>query len=272
MTDVFLEEYTRDEAVRTYATDTAGYGISYLLEHDYGRIYRRVLARYLPASATRDGVRLLEFGCGAGMNLIHLVGLAESMNIPVARAYGADFSPKLIEAARADMARIVTARSRDRVEFVVARNETIVNDMAAGIGLAPSALLGSFHLVFGVNTFRYCHRLRREQETARQLFDLLAPGCVCVIIDMNTQFPFFRSKLKPGQYGDESEVYIPVLEEYVRPLATVGFEIIEARNFCWVPHSAGPALCRISRVLTPLLDTVASRYAMRSLVIARRPA
>jgi SAM-dependent methyltransferase len=272
MTDVFLEEYTADEAVQRYGTDTAGYGISYLLEHDYGRIYRRVLSKYLPAPVTRGGIRLLEFGCGAGMNLIHLVGQAQSMNIPVARAYGADFSPRLIEAARADAARIVTARSRNSVEFVVARNETIVADMAAGTGVPPDALLGSFHLVFGVNTFRYCHRMQKEVETARQLFDLLAPGCVCVIIDMNTQFPFFRSKLKPGQYADESEVYIPVLEEYVRPLATVGFEILESRNFCWTPHSAGPALCRISRVLTPLLDTVASRYAMRSLVIARRPA
>jgi SAM-dependent methyltransferase len=272
MTDVFLEEYTADEAVRRYGTDTAGHGISYLLEHDYGRIYRRVLTKYLPAAATRDGVRLLEFGCGAGMNLIHLVGQSQSMNIPVARAYGADFSPRLIEAARADAARIVTARNRNTVEFVVARNETIVADMAAGTGVAPDALLGSFHLVFGVNTFRYCHRMHKEVETARQLFDLLAPGCVCVIIDMNTQFPFFRSKLKPGQYNDDSEVYIPVLEEYVRPLSTVGFEILEARNFCWVPHSAGPALCKTLRMLTPLLDTVASRYAMRSLVIARRPA
>ena len=272
MTDVFLEEYTADEAVRRYGTDTAGYGISYLLEHDYGRIYRRVLTKYLPASATRNGLRLLEFGCGAGMNLIHLVGQAESMKIPVARAYGADFSPKLIEAARADADRIVAPRSRKNVDFVVARNETIVADIAAATNVAPDALLGSFHIVFGVNTFRYCHRMQKEVETARQLFDLLAPGCVCVIIDMNTQFPFFRSKLKQGQYADESEVYIPVLEEYVRPLATVGFDILEARNFCWTPHSAGPALCRISRVLTPVLDTVASRYAMRSLVIARRPA
>jgi len=272
MTDVFLEEYTADEAVRRYGSDTAGHGISYLLEHDYGRIYRRVLTQYLPKSSTRDGVRLLEFGCGAGMNLIHLVGLAESMNIPVARAYGADFSPKLIEAARADTARIMTARSRDRVEFLVARNETIVDDMAAGIGVAPKALLGSFHVVFGVNTFRYCHRLGKEVESARQLFDLLAPGCICVVIDMNSQFPFFRSKLKPGQYNDDSEVYIPVLEEYVRPLAAVGFEILEARNFCWVPHSAGPALCTMFRMLTPLLDTLIPRYGMRSLVIARRPA
>ena len=272
MTDVFLDEYTADEAVRRYGTDTAGYGISYLLENDYGRIYRRVLTQHLPASATRDGIRLLEFGCGAGMNLIHLVGLAESMNIPVARAYGADFSPKLIEAARVDTARILKTRNRDRVEFVVARNETIVADMAAGIGVAPDALHASFHVVFGVNTFRYCHRLGKENESAGQLFDLLAPGGVCVVIDMNAQFPIFRSKLKPGQYSDEREVYIPVLEEYVRPLAAVGFEILEARNFCWVPHSAGPALCRVCRVLTPLLDTVVPRYGMRSLVIAKRPA
>jgi len=272
MTDVFLEEYTADEAVQRYGTETAGYGVNYLMEHDYGRIYRRVLTQYLPKSVTRDGVRLLEFGCGAGMNLIHMVGLAESANVPVTRAYGADFSPKLIEAARADTSRIVAARSRDRVEFVVARNETIIEDMAAGIGAAPNTLLGSFHVVFGVNTFRYCHRMKKEVESAKQFFDLLAPGCICVVIDMNSQFPFFRSKLRPGQYNDDSEVYIPVLEEYVRPLKTVGFEILEARNFCWVPHSAGPALSRICTALTPVLDTVLPRYGMRSLVVARRPA
>jgi SAM-dependent methyltransferase len=272
MTDVFLEEYSADEAVRRYGTDTAGYGISYLLDHDYGRVYSQVLGQYLPASATRDGARLLEFGCGAGMNLVHLVGMLEPLRIPLARAYGTDFSEKLIEAARLDAARILKPRTREKVEFVVARNETIVADLAARLAVTPQSLLGSFHAIVGVNTFRYCHRLHKEKESAQQLFDLLVPDGVCIVIDMNAQFPLFRSKLKPGQYGDESEVYIPVLEEYVRPFADVGFNVIEARNFCWVPHSAGPALCTACRILTPALDVLLPRYGMRSLVIAKRPA
>jgi len=272
MTDVFLEEYSADEAVRRYGTDTAGYGISYLLDHDYGQIYSRVLDQHLPASAKRDGARLLEFGCGAGMNLIHLVGMLAPRNIPLDRACGADFSQKLIEAARADAARILKPPTREKVDFVVARNETIVADLAERLDVPAKSLLGSFHAIVGVNTFRYCHRMRKEKESAQQFLDLLVPGGVCVVIDMNSQFPLFRSKLKPGQYGDESEVYIPVLEEYVRPLAEVGFNIIEARNFCWVPHSAGPALCTAARILTPALDVLLPRYGMRSLVIAKRPA
>jgi SAM-dependent methyltransferase len=272
MTDVFLEEYSADEAVRRYGTETAGYGISYLLNHDYGRIYSQMLREHLPASAKRDGARLLEFGCGAGMNLIHLVGMLQPLGIPLARAYGTDFSDKLIDAARLDAARILKPGTREKVEFVVARNETIVADLAAQLAATPQSLLGTFHAIVGVNTFRYCHRMRKEKESAQQLFDLLAPGGVCVNIDMNAQFPLFRSKLKPGQYSDESEVYIPVLEEYVRPFADVGFEILDARNFCWVPHSAGPALCATFRILTPALDALLPRYGMRSLVIAKRPA
>lgn len=272
MTDVYLDEYSADEAVRRYGTDTAGYGISYLLNHDYGRVYGRMLQQHLPSSARRDGARLLEFGCGAGMNLIHLIGMLEPLGIPLAKACGTDFSEKLIEAARVDAARILKPQTRQKVEFVVARNETIVNDLATQLAVTPQSLLGSFHAIVGVNTFRYCHRLRKEEESAQQLFDLLVPGGVCVVIDMNAQFPFFRSKLKPGQYGDESEVFIPVLEEYVRPLANVGFQILEARNFCWVPHSAGPALCTACRILTPALDALLPRYGMRSLVIAKRPA
>ena len=272
MTDVFLEEYSADEAVRRYGTDTAGYGISYLLNHDYGRIYDQMLRQHLPASAKRDGARLLEFGCGAGMNLIHLVGMLEPRGIPLARAYGADFSEKLIEAARLDAARILKPRTREKVEFVVARNETIVADLAAQLAVEPKSLLRSFHAIVGVNTFRYCHRIRKENESAQQLLDLLAPGGVCVVIDMNAQFGLFRSKLKPGQYADESDVYISVLEEYVRPFAEVGFDVIEARNFCWVPHSAGPALCAACRILTPALYLLLPRYGMRSLVIAKRPA
>ena len=38
LNEQFLDEYVSDDAVRKYTTETAGYGISYLLEHEYARI------------------------------------------------------------------------------------------------------------------------------------------------------------------------------------------------------------------------------------------
>lgn len=35
----FLKEYSAEESIRRYMKKTAGHGISYLLEHDYGDIY-----------------------------------------------------------------------------------------------------------------------------------------------------------------------------------------------------------------------------------------
>jgi hypothetical protein len=63
-----------------------------------------------------------------------------------------------------------------------------------------------------------------------------------------------------------------LLEEYVQPFVACGFEIVEARNFCWVPHSAGRTLTTACQMLTPVFNVLASRYALRSLVIARKPA
>ncbi len=270
MTDIFLNEYTADAAVLKYRGETAGHGISYLLDHDYGTVYRRVLET-LPESFKRKGIRLLEFGCGAGMNLIHVASMVCQMGISLDRAYGTDFSDKLIQTARADATRALTPAARERVEFIVARNEAIIDDMAAGLNVPVNSLRGSFHMIFGVNTFRYCYRIDKENESAAQLFDLLEKGGVCVTIDMNAQFRLFRSQVRGKQPLGEKQFYIPVLEEYVRPFAATGFQISEARNFTWVPHSAGPVLTRVCRALTPVMDAVASRYALRSLVIAKKP-
>ena len=68
----FLKEYSAEENIRRYMKKTAGHGISYLLEHDYGQIYLEVIDNFLPKAAVAGGLRILEFGCGAGMNLLHL--------------------------------------------------------------------------------------------------------------------------------------------------------------------------------------------------------
>src|ERR1700756_5417633 len=94
----FLDEYVSDDAVRKYTTETAGYGISYLLRKDYARIYLNVVDSYLRISPARP-LRLLEFGCGGGMNITRLVSLLDSRGISVERAYGTDFSSRLVRAA-----------------------------------------------------------------------------------------------------------------------------------------------------------------------------
>ena len=89
--DKFLDEYGSEDAVRKYTTGTAGVGISYLLRNDYARVYLDAVDSYLRTSPPRP-LRLLEFGCGGGMNIITLVSLLEQRGIPVECAYGTDFS------------------------------------------------------------------------------------------------------------------------------------------------------------------------------------
>src|SRR5262245_59390562 len=97
-TETVLEQYSSEDAVRRYKRGTAGYGISYLLDHEYGNIYLNILRNYLLAPVGR-GIRLLEFGCGAGMNLIHWLKILNGEKLPVEAAYGTDFSEPLIREA-----------------------------------------------------------------------------------------------------------------------------------------------------------------------------
>ncbi len=272
MDEEFLKEYSAEEAIRKYTKETAGEGISYLLENDYGKIYFDALKNSLPKVAVQGGVRLLEFGCGGGMNLLHLVSSMEQKGIVVQCAYGADFSPKLIGAANEETNRYLSPSQSKKVRFCVARNENLAEDLATGVGIQKSALLGSFHLIVGVNTFRYCQRLKKDVECAKAIFDLLTAGGICVMIDMNNKFPLFRSRFHDQLTKEKEAYYLPTLEEYARPFSSVGFEIIRKGNFCWIPHSAGRGLTRVLRLLTPVLNSIAPNHAMRSLVISRRPA
>lgn len=267
--DRFLDEYVSEDAVRKYTTETAGYGISYLLHNEYARIYLDVIDSYLRAPVMRP-LRLLEFGCGGGMNITRLVALLESRNIPVERAYGTDFSPRLVEAARLEARTFLSGNVAAKVSFHVAHNEKLIEDLALDLG-SNKDLLGSFDLIIGVNTFRYCHRLGEGPNCARDIYNLLKPGGVCINIDMNDRFPAFRSRLR-GQEQNSAECYLPSLNEYVTPFKGAGFEIVKKGNFCWIPHSAGRLLTFCCRMASPFLNLVARGRAMRSLVIARKPA
>jgi SAM-dependent methyltransferase len=270
MHEKFLEEYVSEDAVRKYSSGTAGFGINYLLRHDYAKVYLSVVNSYLQTSPARP-LRLLEFGCGGGMNLIGMVSLLEEKGVPVECAYGTDFSTTLVKTAMQEAKASLSPGLAGKVSFYVARNERLLEDLAAARGAPIEDLVDCFDLILGVNTFRYCHRLGKQQNCAADIRQLLRPGGVCINIDMNDRFPAFRSRFK-GTVEDPAESYLPSLEEYASPFKTAGFEILRKENFCWIPHSAGRALTFCCRLASPLLNLVARSRAMRSLVAARKPA
>ena len=273
ISDSFFREYTSQEAILKYTRATAGYGIGYLLDHDYKAIYLEAVDA-LPPETTRRGIRILEFGCGGGMNLVHLISVFERGAVRVEAAIGTDFSPVLIEAARREAKNYLREEEIHKVGFHVAKNETLIEDLVASMGTEAATLTNAFHLILGVNTIRYCHRAKKESDCARDIFDMLVPGGVCVNIDMNDRFPFFRSAVKKrlrGQTEEPEECYVPSLQEYTAPFKSAGFDVLRSEHFCWIPHSSGESMSHLLAALSPLLNTVARSRAMRSLVVARKP-
>jgi SAM-dependent methyltransferase len=271
--DPFFREYTSQDAIMKYTRATAGFGISYLLDHDYKQIYLEAIRR-LPQNATQDGIRMLEFGCGGGMNLLHLVSVLSRDGFNIDSAIGTDFSPVLVVAANEEAERYLLPEQRSRVRFWLAKNETLLADLSAGLGQERSDLENSFQLIIGVNTMRYCHRAGKQLDCARDIFNLLMPGGICVVIDMNKRFPAFRSALKNKlrvEKQREEECYVPSLDEYTAPFHQKGFEVLRSEHFCWIPHSGGQFMTRLLRSLSPVLNVVARSRAMRSLVVARKP-
>ncbi len=271
--DPFFREYTSANAILKYTTATAGFGISYLLDHDYKTIYLEAIKR-LPQQVVQDGIRMLEFGCGGGMNVLHLVSVLGRNGFNITSAIGTDFSPVLIQAANKEAQSYLTPHERRRVQFCVAKNETLLEDMSTRLGQELWKLENSFHFIIGVNTIRYCHRAGKQSDCARDIFRLLAPGGVCVVIDMNDRFPAFRSALKNklhGKKNQERECYLPSLEEYAAPFQQTGFEVCRNEHFCWIPHSAGRCMTALLHAMSPVLNVVARSRAMRSLVVAQKP-
>jgi SAM-dependent methyltransferase len=267
--DVFLQEYNADEAIARYTSRTAGHGISYLLENDYAEVYLSAIRDFLKTPPGKS-LRLLEYGCGGGMNIITLLALLERKGRSVDLAIGTDFSEKLVLAANEEGKNLLTEAQREKLYFAVARNETIAADLRRALNDSTGELENSFHVILGVNTFRYCHRLGKELECARDLTALLAPGGISIMIDMNRRFPAFRSNFRDRKAIPEAERYLPSLEEYAAPFKEAGLEVLRKENFCWIPHSAGVQLTRFCHLLTPALNLVAKPMAMRSLVVSRK--
>ena len=270
--DSFYREYTSPEAIAKYTRATAGAGINSLLEREYKEVYLEAL-QFLPSEMRRQPLRILEFGCGGGMNLLHLVSVLSRHGFNIQSAVGTDFSPVLIEAANKEAQGFLSPQQQSRVQFWVAKNETLFQDLATASGQDSSPLENSFQFIIGVNTVRYCHRAGKQLDCARDIFRLLESGGVCVVIDMNDRFPAFRSALKDKLYRRQvrqEECYLPSLEEYTDPFRQAGFEVLRSEHFCWIPHSGGRFTTGLLRVLSPFLNVVARSRAMRSLVVVQK--
>jgi len=269
--DAFFCQYTSHGEILKYTKATAGFGINYLLELDYKTVYLNAL-NFLPRQTREHGIRILEFGCGGGMNLLHLISMLNSEGISVANALGTDFSPAMIETARREAKNYLREQDLQNLEFHVAKNERLISDLSVFTTPEESTLKNSFHFVLGVNTIRYCHDAKRQRDCVRDIFNLLVPGGVCVVIDMNNRFPLFRSDLKNHfRRQKEKQCYVPSLEEYTEPFVQEGFEVLRSEHFCWVPHSAGELMTGLLTRMSPVLNTIARSRAMRSLVVSRKP-
>ena len=89
--DVFLDEYSRDDVIAKYLNGTAGTGIAYALTHVYGRVYLDVIRELIAERPRQHKFRVLEYGCGGGMNLLKLIELcprSPRVRIPAASLNG----------------------------------------------------------------------------------------------------------------------------------------------------------------------------------------
>src|SRR5690349_3205556 len=114
--NTFLKEYSSEDAIRKYTSQTAGYGISYLLANDYADVYLNAVDLFLKADR-RSPMKLLEFGCGGGMNIITLLGLLERKGIKVDLAIGTDFSARLVDAANTEAKMLLPEKQQKQIRF-----------------------------------------------------------------------------------------------------------------------------------------------------------
>jgi SAM-dependent methyltransferase len=269
--NVYLEEYSADEAVQKYVSDTAGSGIAYLLQHVYGRVYEEQINKIVTQTGGKDALRILEYGCGGGMNLIWIVKRLLDRGLKLDFACGTDFSEKMVEAAKKEASSSLPSDVKGKVFFHQVANENLSSDLPKELNRSLAGLQNSFDLIVGVNTFRYCFRLNKQAESASDILSLLRPGGRSVMIDMNRYFPLFRTRLRDRLTKPEEERYLPTLNEYATVFRNAGFEIETKKNFCWVPHSAARATMATLKTLSPALQLLFPNFAMRSLIIGRKP-
>ena len=138
------------------------------------------------------------------------------MNLAL-NVWGTDFSPQVIQEAKNEAIQYLSPEDQEKVIFYVCRNEFLIEDLCRSRNCSESTIENSFHFIFGVNTFRYCYRSGKEKKCTEDIYKLLKPGRICVMIDMNRRYPLFRSALRDRLWKGPEEYYLPSLEEYVKP-------------------------------------------------------
>jgi SAM-dependent methyltransferase len=268
-------EYEDPTVIDRYRWGTSGEGINHLLPNVYGPLFLDG-ARAAQKDTGAAQLRVLEFGCGAGMAL-QLVAERLDAEGMFASGIGTDFAPSMVEAARREAASRKSPAVKERLQFAVATNEDLAGGISRELGVTPESLAGTFHLIIGVNTFRYAIRHGMSREVIEQLHTLLAPGGRVVNIDMNDRFPYGLKPKRRTSSAKKSSLPIefgtaelPSLEQYATPFREGGFEVLRAGNFCWIPHSARGVRFRALKAAEPLLDKLVPDRAMRSLIVARR--
>jgi SAM-dependent methyltransferase len=278
--DVFLAHYTQPGVITRYLPSSAAPGIHYVVKHVYGAIYHITIGTIAACRPQHHEFRILEYGCGGGMNLLQLIQLFRAQGARLASAIGTDFSWSMIKAARNEAEQHLSAEMKQVVQYFLARNETIAQDLGIGLGRHSRELHNTFDLILGVNTFRYTYRLKQDGACARDLFALLQPGGCSIMIDMNRGLQFRGSRIHGLCKRAGRRYYIPSLAQYSRPFQEAGFRIICARTFfCFthlpfvmsLPGRLNTALLALCRRAKPMFDTCLSRFAKHSLVIARKP-
>jgi len=96
--DADFKEYDDAATIQRYRRATAGDGIRYLLSASYGPLFLEA-ARDAIRETGAKALRIVEFGCGAGMAIHYLVEALRREGVDVELAVGADFVPAMIGAA-----------------------------------------------------------------------------------------------------------------------------------------------------------------------------
>ena len=60
--DVYMQEYTRDDIIAKYISDSAGAGIAYILHHVYAPAYRRAIKELISSRPMGHQFRVMEYG------------------------------------------------------------------------------------------------------------------------------------------------------------------------------------------------------------------
>ena len=98
-------------------------------------------------------------GCGGGMATLCLADELRQRGVEVELMVGADLVPNMIAAARQDLADYGSEWARERLRFVVAPHERLMNDLPTGLGVGPEDLAGSFH--FALESLRSGTRCKK---------------------------------------------------------------------------------------------------------------